>query len=232
MKNKSKYNNYSKNKYCKCGKLITNFAMDCRKCADRQHSLQMKGNKNSMYGSKRICKENPFFGRKHNEKTKQIMRKFRLGKKHTQNTIKKIKKHATKYWLNKKRPKKTCQKISKTRIVRKVAKGRKNPHFGKPASQAKKIIYKKILMRSSWEIAYAKWLDKNNIKWSYESKTFDLGNSTYTPDFYLPKQNKYIEIKGYYRKSFIKKFQRFKKLYPEINIQIENKKLLKKEGII
>ena len=87
-------------------------------------------------------------------------------------------------------------------------------------------------MRSSWEVAYAKWLDKNGYKWQYESKTFDLGNSSYTPDFYLPKKDMYIEIKGYYRESFIKKFKKFKKMYPEINIQIENKKLLKEAGII
>ena len=29
------------------------------------------------------------------------------------------------------------------------------------------------------------FVEKNLFKWLYESKTFDLGNTTYTPDFYF-----------------------------------------------
>jgi len=78
--------------------------------------------------------------------------------------------------------------------------------------------YKEYLMKSNWEIIYAKYLDKNNIKWLYESKTFDLGNTTYTPDFYLPQTDEYIEIKGWFRDDAKKKFRLFKKSYPEIKI--------------
>jgi len=42
----------------------------------------------------------------------------------------------------------------------------------------KDLVYHEIYMRSSWEIAYAKWLDKNGIEWQYESDTFDLDNTT------------------------------------------------------
>ena len=73
--------------------------------------------------------------------------------------------------------------------------GRNSPRFGKLAIHGKKIKYNGIWMRSTWEVAYAKWLDKQNIKWLYESKVFDLGNCTYTPDFYLPESDTYIEIK-------------------------------------
>ncbi|KKL59181.1 hypothetical protein LCGC14_2217940 [marine sediment metagenome] len=87
-------------------------------------------------------------------------------------------------------------------------------------------------MRSSYEIAYAKWLDKQNIKWKYESKTFDLGNTTYTPDFYLPKTNKYIEIKGYWREDAKKKFKKFKTIYSETKIQVLNYQKIIKKGIL
>ena len=93
-------------------------------------------------------------------------------------------------------------------------------------------IYKNIKMRSSYEIAYAKWLDKQNIKWKYESKTFDLGNTTYTPDFYLPETNKYIEIKGYWREDAKKKFKKFKTIYSETKIQVLNYQKLIKKGIL
>jgi hypothetical protein len=84
------------------------------------------------------------------------------------------------------------------RINKIISMSGKNSHrFGKPPIHGKRIRYKDICFRSSWEVAYAKYLDKNQIKWLYESKTFDLGNCTYTPDFYLPEKNEYIEIKGY-----------------------------------
>jgi len=97
--------------------------------------------------------------------------------------------------------------------------GKLNPHFGK-VSHGKWSKYKGTWMRSSYEVAYAKYLDKNNIKWQYESKTFDLGNTTYTPDFYLPESDTYIEIKGYWRDDAKKKFNLFKKLYKNINLLI------------
>jgi predicted nuclease of restriction endonuclease-like RecB superfamily len=75
-------------------------------------------------------------------------------------------------------------------------------------------------MRSNWEVAYAKWLDKQNIKWQYEQQTFDLGDTTYTPDFYLPETDTYIEIKGYWYNISKKKFKLFKKLYPQIKITV------------
>ena len=65
-------------------------------------------------------------------------------------------------------------------------------------------------MRSSYEIAYAKYLDNMNIEWQYESTTFNLGDTTYTPDFYLPDRDKYIEIKGWWREDAKIKFKKFK----------------------
>lgn len=101
---------------------------------------------------------------------------------------------------------------------------------GLPAG--KQIKYKSIWMRSSWEVAYAKYLDNLRIKWSYEPKTFDLGNTTYTPDFYLPETDTYIEIKGYWRPDALNKFLAFKLLYPEIKIIIYNQEKLKKSKIL
>lgn len=86
-------------------------------------------------------------------------------------------------------------------------------------------------MRSSWEIAYAKWLDKNNIEWRYELNTFDLGDTCYTPDFYLPETNEYIEVKGYFPKKIKEKIELFKQLYHNINFKVLLGKDLFKLGI-
>jgi len=106
-------------------------------------------------------------------------------------------------------------------------KGKNNPMFGKIAYHGKGDYYKNIYMRSSWEILFAKYLDKLGIKWLYEPKFFDLGNTTYTPDFYLPEFDYYIEIKGWWRDDAKDKFEFFKKLYPKVKIIIFDKNKLK-----
>jgi predicted nuclease of restriction endonuclease-like RecB superfamily len=99
-------------------------------------------------------------------------------------------------------------------------KGRNNSMYGKIAKHGKGSYYKNIWMRSSYEIKYAQYLDSKNIKWLYESKTFDLGNSTYTPDFYLQETDEYIEIKGWWRDDAKLKFRLFKQKYPNIKIEV------------
>ena len=97
------------------------------------------------------------------------------------------------------------------------------PYWGK---------YKDINMRSNWEIKYAKYLDKNNIKWQYESKRFYFEDCTYLPDFYLPENNEYIEIKGWWRKDDKKRFDLFKKIYPKVRISVLQLKELKSMGVL
>jgi hypothetical protein len=55
----------------------------------------------------------------------------------------------------------------------------------------------KIKMRSRWEVAYAHYLDSSHVPWLYEYCTFVLDEFSYTPDFYLPDDDLFIEIKGY-----------------------------------
>jgi len=110
-------------------------------------------------------------------------------------------------------------------------KGKLSYLFGK-ITHGRGSYYKNVWMRSGYEIKYAKYLDKKGIKWLYESKTFDLGDTTYTPDFYLPKTKEYIEIKGWWRDDAKKKFELFKKMYPNIKITILDKLELTKKEII
>jgi hypothetical protein len=106
-----------------------------------------------------------------------------------------------------------------------------------PNRQSEYLIYqrgKKIIhMRSWWEVAYAEYLDLQKIKWTYEPRYFNVGSSkkwkgvSYTPDFFLVKEKKYIEIKGLEPKQFKAKFRRFKKRYPKVKIELIKGKALK-----
>ena len=83
--------------------------------------------------------------------------------------------------------------------------------------------YKGIYLRSSWEVALAITLDEQGYKWEYETKRFKLSNGIYIPDFYLPRQDFFIEIKGQWTTRFEKRMDELEQLYPEINILIVNR---------
>jgi len=110
-------------------------------------------------------------------------------------------------------------------------KGKNNHFFGKHR-KPNFMQYCGVMMRSSWEVNYARYLDKKGIKWLYESKTFNLGKTTYTPDFYLPKKDSYIEIKGWWDNKAREKFKLFKKLNPKIKCKLYRQNHLRRMGII
>jgi len=81
------------------------------------------------------------------------------------------------------------------------------------------------------EKEFSKILNFYRIKWEYEPKTFTLrfdrkGNPTvsFTPDFYLPDLDLYIELTTLNQKLVTKKnykIKKLKELYPDINYFIK-----------
>ena len=58
-----------------------------------------------------------------------------------------------------------------------------------------------FVLRGSWELQVANWLNSMNVEWVrkvYLSYEKDGIQKTYCPDFYLPAQNIYLEVKGYF----------------------------------
>lgn len=66
-----------------------------------------------------------------------------------------------------------------------------------------------INMRSKSEALFARHLDSIGVNWQYEPQRFDLGWSTYCPDFYLPKFDRWIEVKGSWSEKARRKFEEF-----------------------
>lgn len=91
----------------------------------------------------------------------------------------------------------------------------------------------------------AQILDFYHISWEYEPTTFPLewdrhGNvlASFSPDFYLPEYDLYIELTTMSQKLVTKKnrkVRRLKELYPDVNIKVlyqkDFKKLLFRYGI-
>ncbi|MEQ6387941.1 hypothetical protein RZN22_01270 [Bacillaceae bacterium S4-13-58] len=55
-------------------------------------------------------------------------------------------------------------------------------------------FYNGFYLRSSYEYAYAKYLDHHSIQWSYEDDVYDVGNRLYKPDFFFYDNGKLIKI--------------------------------------
>jgi len=98
------------------------------------------------------------------------------------------------------------------------------------AKQEEKDLPKEIYFKNESEEEFAKVLDMYNLEWEYEPRTFPLkwdseGNITqaFSPDFYLPRFNTYIELtimNQKYTSVKRKKMALLKKLYPGTNISI------------
>jgi len=80
------------------------------------------------------------------------------------------------------------------------------------------------------EAEFARILDFYNIRWEYEPKTFPLqwdaqGKilESFTPDFYLPEQDLYIELTTRKQSLVTKKNRKvrlLREIYPQVNIKI------------
>jgi hypoxanthine phosphoribosyltransferase len=87
------------------------------------------------------------------------------------------------------------------------------------------------------EKIFASILDYYGIEWQYEPRTFPLQwdetgkvSEAFTPDFYLPQQDLYIELTTLRpRLTTIKnrKLRRMQELYPDINIKLYKRKDLR-----
>lgn len=95
------------------------------------------------------------------------------------------------------------------------------------------------------EAAFAKILDFYGIAWEYEPRSFPLEwdvenkvTEAFTPDFYLPGQDLYLELTTLRPKLATfknRRIRRMNELYPEVNIKLfkrrEMHKLMVKFGL-
>lgn len=72
----------------------------------------------------------------------------------------------------------------------------------------------RVFLDSSYELRFAKFLDKFEIEWKRNTKKFPYvyleKQKNYIPDFYLVKSNEYVEIKGFKTKQDEAKWSQFK----------------------
>lgn len=113
-------------------------------------------------------------------------------------------------WKGRNHTKETKEKISKT--MQQVVKDKPDSYNGVNINgKVKKYKYKNVSLDGTWELTFAQYLDKNNIKWERPKKGIEYvwENTThiYYPDFFLVDYNIFVEIKGFQTKRDIDKWK-------------------------
>jgi hypothetical protein len=116
--------------------------------------------------------------------------------------------YSKEYWTEEKR-KKLSNDMKKT-----VEENPDSYSKNNVSGRVKNIEYNGVVLKGTWELIMAKWLDSMNIKWTNETKPHSyFWNDNwhlYFPDFYLSEQDVFIEVKGFKRERDISKWNHFK----------------------
>lgn len=121
-----------------------------------------------------------------------------------------------KYWRSPKNPIKYC---SVSCLMRDIGSRPTSPR----AARAKAGIRRDIgdyYFFSRWEANYARILNFLGKKWIFQPRIFRLKNQNYTPDFYLPEEDMYIEIKNFLTDYSEKRDKEFRELYPNLKLKM------------
>ncbi|MDA1337170.1 MAG: hypothetical protein O3C23_00130 [bacterium] len=95
-----------------------------------------------------------------------------------------------------------------------------SPRASRGKAGIRRDIDPTIYFYSRWEANMARLYTYLGIAWLYAPTSFDIGGQIYTPDFYLPGFEKYIEVKNFWWKYSKERDEKFRKLYPHIKLDV------------
>jgi len=191
----------------------------CEKIINNKGSLINHQNRCQLNPDKKIFESNFV---KYNEKIK----KGEITKKNT-NQVTKAKNEGKTYIVSEETRKK-IGKAHKGKIISKEQREKLSFHRSKILEEmgvggfktikwykVKNIKGEEFILRGKWELNVAEILNNNEIYWIRKVYIQYIDSDgiirTYTPDFYLPNLNRYIEVKGYFSEKDQNKIQRVKK---------------------
>lgn len=58
------------------------------------------------------------------------------------------------------------------------------------------------------------------VRWEYSPRSFDIGEQIYTPDFYLPETDTYIEVKNFWGEYSRIRDQKFRATHPSVCLEV------------
>lgn len=155
-----------------------------------------------------------------------------LGKHHSKEYCEEISKRVKEYWaeVTPEQLEVRYEKMIQTKIKNNTMNS--NLTASNPYSRTKSGKRSDLngqFFRSAWEANIARLFNAMKIKWEYEPKTFYFekirrGCTSYTPDFYLPEYDVWIEVKGWMDDKSRTKLKRFAKYYPNEKLELIDSK--------
>ncbi|MFZ2886958.1 MAG: hypothetical protein WA021_04025 [Minisyncoccia bacterium] len=95
-----------------------------------------------------------------------------------------------------------------------------SPKASKGKNGIRPDISPSINFYSRWEANIARLYTRLKIKWHYAPKSFDIGGQRYTPDFYLPEKDVYVEVKNFWWSYSQIRDQKFRERYPGVCLEV------------
>ncbi len=126
-----------------------------------------------------------------------------------------------KYWRPVTNPIKYCSRMC---LIKDIGSRPTSPRAARAKAGVRIDIDPKTYFFSRWEANYARLLNLQGIQWIHQPKTFRLKKQNYTPDFYLPRQDKFIEIKNFLSDYSKNRDEEFRELYPNLKLDLILKK--------
>jgi hypothetical protein len=78
----------------------------------------------------------------------------------------------------------------------------------------------RMWFRSYFEMHVAEVTENMGFKWKYESIGFTWKTKIYTPDFYFPESQTFLEVKGKWQASQRSKYDDFRRVWPEVYLLV------------
>lgn len=122
-------------------------------------------------------------------------------------------------FIEQRRTRKRLKKLESTEIVigRKNTSSNKGNAYRNTRTGLREDLG--IVFRSTWEANFARVMFTHGIEYEFEPRVFPFpvkrGTKAYTPDFYLPKTDEWVEVKGYLDNKSRIKLKRFNIYYPD-----------------
>jgi hypothetical protein len=105
-------------------------------------------------------------------------------------------------------------------LIRDIGGRPTSPRAARGKSGIRPDISPDLYFFSRWEANFARILNFLGMRWKFQPKVFQLETQKYTPDFYLPDADEYIEIKNFLSDYSKNRDEEFRRCFPNIKLTL------------
>lgn len=95
-----------------------------------------------------------------------------------------------------------------------------SPKASRGKAGIRKDVSGSIYFYSRWEANMARLYTYLGVKWEFAPKSFDIGGHNYTPDFYLPETDTYVEVKNFWGEYSRIRDEKFRATHPSLRLEV------------